>query len=62
MEDLPDRFDTKDWLNVFNSKFEMSERTGKIWLKEVSRTQMVDKIAHGVYEKKLKLIEENEID
>ena len=62
LEDLPDRFDTKDWLNVFNSKFEMSERTGKVWLKEVSRTQMVDKIAHGVYEKKLKLIEENEID
>ena len=62
LEDLPDRFDTKDWLNVFNSKFEMSERTGKIWLKEVSKTQMVDKIAHGVYEKKLKLIEENEID
>ena len=62
LENLPDRFDTKDWLNVFNSRFEMSERTGKIWLKEVSRTQMVDKIAHGVYEKKLKLIEENKID
>ena len=62
LEDLPDRFDTKDWLNVFNSKFEMSERTGKEWLSEVSRTQMVEKVAHGVYEKKLKLIEENEID
>ena len=37
----------------------MSERTGKIWLKEVSRTQMVDKIAHGFYDKKLKLIEKN---
>ena len=34
-----------------NSTFEMSERTGKVWLKEVSRTQMVDKIAHGVFMK-----------
>ena len=63
LEDLPERFDTKDWLNVFNSKFEgISERTAKTWLKEVSRTQEVDKVAHGIYEKKLKLIEENEID
>ena len=47
---------------VFNSKVEMSERTGKILLKEVSKTQMVDKIVHGVYERKIKLIEEDEID
>ena len=40
----------------------MSERTGKILLKEVSKTQVVDKTVHGVYEKKIELIEENEID
>ena len=63
LEELPDRFDTKDWLNVFNSKYEgMSERTGKAWLSEISRTQMVDKVAHGLYEKKLKLIEGDEIN
>ena len=62
LEDLPEKFDTKNWLNVFNSKFDLTERTGKTWLKEASKTQMVEKLAHGVYQKKLKLIDENEID
>ena len=62
LEELPDRFDTKDWLNVFNRKFELTERTGKTWLKKASETQMVEKISHGLYQKNLKLIQENEID
>ena len=63
MEDLPKQFSTTGWLDVFNSKFpSMSERTGKEWLSKVSRTQLVEKVAHGIYKKKLKLIEENEID
>ena len=40
----------------------MSERTAKTWLKEASNTPMVKKIAHGIYEKNLELINENEIE
>ena len=36
-------------------------KESKILLK-VSKTQMVDKIVHGVYERKIELIEEDEID
>ena len=63
LEDCPKRFDTNQWINVFNSKYsEMSERTAKTWLKEASNTPMVKKIAHGIYEKNLELINENEIE
>jgi hypothetical protein len=52
LEDLPDRFDTNQWLNVFDSKFSnMAKRTGENWLKSASATPMLNKIAHGVYEK-----------
>ena len=62
LEDLPEQFDTNSWLNVFNSGFELSERTGKTWLKEASGTPMVKKIAHGLYKKNLELIDENDIE
>lgn len=59
LEDCPQRFDTNQWLNVFNSKFpEMSERTAKTWLKEASGTPMLKKVLHGVYEKSLELLDE----
>ena len=60
LEDCPQKFDTNQWLNVFNSKFpEMSERTAKTWLKEASGTPMLKKVLHGVYEKSLELLDEN---
>ena len=63
LEDLPDRFDTNQWLNVFNSKYpEMSERTGQNWLSSAKATPMVNKISHGIYEKGLGLINEDNID
>jgi KaiC/GvpD/RAD55 family RecA-like ATPase len=59
LEDCPQKFDTNQWLNVFNSKFpEMSERTAKTWLKEASGTPMLKKVLHGVYEKNLELLDE----
>ena len=62
MEDCPKRFDTNQWITVFDSKYsEMSKRTAKTWLREASNTPMVKKIAHGIYEKNLELINENEI-
>ena len=59
LEDCPDEFTTLEWLNVFNAKCSgMSERTGKLWLSECSKTQMLEKISHGLYKKKLGVIDE----
>ena len=59
LEDCPDEFDTKGWLNVFNVKHpNMSERTGKLWLSECSRTPMLEKLKHGLYKKRLGIIDE----
>ena len=63
LEDLPDRFDTNQWLNVFSSKYpEMSNRTGQNWLASAKETPMVNKISHGIYEKGLGLINEDNFD
>ena len=62
LEDCPEKFDTQLWLNVFNSIFNMSERTGKQWLKECSDSPMVTKLTHGIYQKNLRLIDENNIN
>ena len=62
LEDCEDKFDTTRWLNVYSTKFTMSERTGRQWLKECSESPMVKKIAHGVYQKNLRLINEHDID
>ena len=40
----------------------MSERTGRQWLKECSESPMVKKVAHGVYKKNFRLINEDNID
>ena len=62
LEDLPQRFDNKDWLNVFNTKFDLSEKTGYTWLKDATDSKLVKKITRGVYEKYLKIINEENID
>ena len=62
LEDCAKRFDTKDWMNVFNQKTTLSERTGMQWLKECSDSPMVNKLSHGLYEKDLRLINESNID
>ena len=59
LEDCPDEFTTLEWLNVFNIKHQdKSERTGKLWLSECSKTQMIEKLKHGHYKKKLSLIDD----
>ena len=62
LEDLPKKFDTQLWLNVCSMKYSMSERTYKQWLKECSESPMVTKLSHGLYEKNLRLIDENNFD
>jgi len=63
LEDLPNEFDTQQWLNVFESKNPtMSERTGKLWLNELTLTPMLEKVSHGIYRKGLGIIDENNID
>ncbi len=62
LEDCPDTFDSKQWLNVFCSKFNLSERTGRQWLKECSDSPLLEKLAHDTYEKKLRVINEDNID
>jgi 5S rRNA maturation endonuclease (ribonuclease M5) len=64
LEGLPDRFDRKDWINVFCQEHpELSERTGDSWLKKCLEARMVKRIAgNGVYEKHLRLINETNID
>ena len=62
LEDCPEKFDTNQCLNVFSTKFPMSERTGRQWLEECSESPMVKKVAHGVYEKNFRLINEDNID
>ena len=49
LEDLAERFDTKDWLNVFNRKFELTERTGKTWLKKASETIQSDNLSYNFH-------------
>jgi hypothetical protein len=62
LEDCPDTFDSKQWLNVFCSKFNLSERTGRQWLKECSDSPLLEKLGHDKYEKKLRVINEDNID
>ena len=63
LEDLPKKFDTKDFLNAFSNKFsDMDKRTGSRWLKECSESPMVKKLAHGLYEKNFKVIDEFNVD
>ena len=63
LEDLPDKFDTQKWLSMFSTNYpSMSERTGKQWLKECSGSPMLNRISHGLYEKSLRLIDEDNID
>ena len=46
IEDLPEQFDTNQWLNVFNAQHNLTERTGKSWLKDATESKMIKKIAH----------------
>ena len=63
LEDLPEDFDTQMWLNVFYAKNStMSERTGKLWLAELERTPMVERLSQGLYRKGVGLITEDNID
>ena len=63
IEDLPDQFDTNQWLNVFNQKHpNISERTGKEWLRKAKESQMIKRLSQGLYEKHLRLINEENID
>ena len=63
LDDLPERFDTKDWLNVCHKQFKnMTERTFKTWLKKSVESKMVKRLSQGLYEKHLRLINEENID
>jgi hypothetical protein len=62
LEDCPDTFDSKQWLNVFCSKFNLSERTGRQWLKECSDSPLLEKLVHDKYEKKLRVLNEDNIN
>ena len=47
---------------MFSAKYpSRSERTGKQWLKECSESPMLNRISHGLYEKSLRLIDEDNI-
>jgi methionine synthase II (cobalamin-independent) len=61
---LPDgKFDRKDWINVFCQEYpDMSERTGDTWLKKCLEARMIKKVSNGIYEKHLRLINEENID
>ena len=62
-EDLVERFDRKDWINVFSQSYpDLSERTGDTWLKKCLDAHMVKKITKGMYQKHLRLINETNID
>ncbi|MBC8550342.1 MAG: AAA family ATPase [Candidatus Brocadiales bacterium] len=58
LEDCPEDFNSEEWLNVFHTKQNLSERTGRQWLGECSRTPMLEKTGHNSYRKKLKLLNE----
>jgi 5S rRNA maturation endonuclease (ribonuclease M5) len=63
LEDLAERFDRKDWINVFSQSYpDLSERTGDTWLKKCLDARMVKKITKGMYQKHLRLINETNID
>jgi len=63
LEDLAERFDRKDWINVFSQSHpDLSERTGDTWLKKCLDARMVKKITKGMYQKHLRLINETNID
>ena len=64
LDGLPDgKFDRKDWINVFCQEYpDMSERTGDTWLKKCLEARMIKKVSNGIYEKHLRLINEENID
>jgi len=63
IEDLPEKFDTKDWLNIFSQQHpSLSDRTGQEWLRKSKDAQMIKRLSQGLYQKHLRLINEENID
>ena len=58
LERMPDLFETKNWLNVVHCEMNLSERTAKSWLSELRQCEMIEWISHGLYKKKLKIVDE----
>ena len=58
LDRMPEKFETKDWLNVIECEWKYSESTAKKWLVQLMHCEMIEKAAHGIYSKKLKLIDD----
>ena len=58
LDRMPKKFETKDWLNVIECEWKHSESTAKKWLVQLMHCEMIEKAAHGIYSKKLKLIDD----
>ena len=58
LDRMPEKFETKDWLNVIDCEWNYSESTAKKWLVQLMHCEMIEKVAHGIYSKKLKLIDD----
>ena len=58
LDRMSEKFETKDWLNVIDCEWNYSESTAKKWLKQLMHCEMIEKVAHGIYSKKLKLIDD----
>ena len=55
LRDLADEFSTNDFINVV-CKRNVTERTAKNWLRQMNHCNIVEKVKHGLYRKKLAII------
>ena len=57
LEDLPDAFSNLDFANFVEIELKKSKRTAYLWLKEMIQCNVVEKLSHSKYCKKLTLLE-----
>ena len=60
LRELPDEFTTNDFKNVTNTHMKVSERTATNWLRDMCKCNLVEKVKHSVYVKKLSIIKSEE--
>ena len=56
LRELPDEFTTNDFKNVTNTHMKVSERTATNWLRDMCKCNLVEKVKHSMYVKKLSII------
>jgi len=62
LESVPDEFTTTDFRNIVECQMKLSKRTAENWLSDMVTCNVIVDAGYGKWVKKLKVIEENELE